>query len=122
MFAVVMTILTLMMIMIIMVMAGMMVMIITVKHLRTVQVTAPTLVGIVVANLLNCLPNDLLVVNVGFGCDLSTYQDHTSLCTRLTSYLEMQGNVKYRNYSFGSREHRRLITHIILTIKYYLEI
>ena len=54
-----------------------------------------TFAAIIVANMLDGLPDDILVVDLGLGRDLSGDHDHPRLGHRLTCNLQMViGNVK----------------------------
>ena len=45
---------------------------------------------VVISNVFDCVPDDLLVVDVGLGADFSQQHDHTSLGSSLTGYLSIR--------------------------------
>merc|ERR1712212_756173 len=43
--------------------------------------------GVVVSNVLHCVPHNLLIINMSLACDLSAHHDHASLCHCLAGNL-----------------------------------
>merc|ERR1719266_1855664 len=46
-----------------------------------------TFAGVVVSNVLHCVPHNLLIINMSLACDLSAHHDHSSLCHCLAGNL-----------------------------------
>merc|ERR1719334_2995894 len=56
-------------------------------HHQVHRLVVKPFAGVIISNVLHCVPHNLLIIDMSLASDLSTHHDHSSLCHSLASNL-----------------------------------